>query len=550
MKIGILQINPTLGQVQENAAAILAAAAKAAAAGAELCVASELVLCGHPPSDLLLRDSFADLCGKTLQEMAVNLLAKGLPPVLLGAPVANPVAQGKRIHNSAVLLREGKVTVIGRKVLLPCEDALDDMRYFEPGVACGMLQYKGWRLAVTVGEDIWSDRTFWQGRRTFEQDPVAEFMSGGADGLINLTAIPYRIGGAAQHERMLGWTAVRYRVPLLCVNQVGGQDGLIYAGRSAFFNIFGTVTARAAAFAEDVLLVDLIQPGETPASDTLESEAELWQALVLGTRDFVRKCGFSKVVLGLSGGLDSSLVAAIAAEALGPDKVLGVLLPSPYTSEESITLAQALAKELGISTKTIPLGPLMQSFDEGLAPIFAGKALDVTEENIQSRIRSTLLMALSNKFGHMLLNTGNKSESAVGYCTLYGDSCGALCVIGDVYKTQAYALCRWLNKTRGREVIPARVLDRPPSAELRPGQVDQDSLPPYDVLDAILHDYIEENMDEDTLLQVGYEKATIDKVLSLIRKSEFKRCQAPPSLRVSSRAFGPGWHMPIARGAV
>ena len=548
MKIGILQINPSLGQVRENAAAVLAATAKAAAAGAELCVASELVLCGHPPSDLLLRESFMDLCGKTLQELAVSLLAKGLPPVLLGAPVANPVAQGKRIHNCAVLLRDGKVIVVGRKVLLPCEDALDDLRYFEPGVACGMLQYKGWRLAVTVGEDIWNDRTFWQGRRTYDQDPVAEFMSGGADGLINLTAIPYRIGGAAQHERMLGWTAVRYRVPLLCVNQAGGHDGLIYAGRSAFFNIFGTVTARAAAFAEDILLVDLIQPGETPVNNALEGDAELWQALVLGTRDFVRKCGFSKVVLGLSGGLDSSLVAAIAAEALGPDKVLGVLLPSPYTSEESIALAHALAKELGISTKTIPLGPLMQSFDEGLAPVFAGKPQDVTEENIQSRIRGTLLMALSNKFGHMLLNTGNKSESAVGYCTLYGDSCGGLSVIGDVYKTQAYALCRWLNKTKGRNVIPLGVIDRPPSAELKPGQTDQDSLPPYELLDAILYDHIEQSMDEDTLVQVGYDAKTVARVLSLVSRAEFKRCQAPPSLRVSSRAFGSGWHMPIARG--
>jgi NAD+ synthetase len=328
---------------------------------------------------------------------------------------------------------------------------------------------------------------------------------------------------------------------------VGGHDGFIYDGRSVCVNSAGTVVGRAAAFAEDVLLVDLIKPGEKAVEDTLIKEADLWQALVTGTRDFVHKCGFSSVVLGLSGGLDSSLVAAIAVEALGPDKVLGVLLPSPYTREESITLAHELTEALGIKTVTIPLEPMMRSFETGLAPVFEGRPQDVTEENLQSRIRGTLLMSLANKFGHLLLNTGNKSESAMGYCTLYGDSCGALCVIGDVYKTQAYALCRWLNGSRGKRIIPEGTITRAPSAELRPGQVDQDSLPPYDVLDPILHDLIEMGMDEDSLNQVGYDKQALRTVLSMVRRAEFKRRQAPPALSVSSRAFGAGWHMPLAR---
>lgn len=547
MKIGLLQINPFSGDLQGNAAAVLAATRKAALREADLCIASELVLCGHPPTDLLLGESFIVACGNTLRNLAKILHSEALPPVLLGAPVANPVPQGKSIHNGAVLLRDGKVVVICRKVLLPSEGSREDMRYFEPGVACGMVQHKGWRLAVTIGEDIWNDRTFWHGRRTYETDPVAEFMNSGADALINLAALPFQIGGAYLHERMLGWSAVRYRVPLLCVNQIGGQDGLIYGGRSVCFNPLGAVTARAAAFEEDVLIADLVKPGDPLTSPASSENEDIWNALVLGIRDFVGRCGFSTVALGLSGGMDSALVAALAVDALGPKNVLGVLLPSPYTTQESVDAATALAVNLGITTHTVSIEPLMRAFESSLAPMFTGKERDVTEENLQSRIRGTILMAMSNKLGCLLLNTGNKSEAAMGYCTLYGDSCGALAVIGDLYKTQVYDLARWYNTREGCERIPSIIMTRAPSAELHPGQKDEDSLPPYDVLDKILYDHVEMNMGYDTLCEVGHDPEIVRRALHLLRVSEFKRHQSPPVLCVSQRAFGPGWRMSIAR---
>ena len=546
MKIGILQINPVIGDLAGNAAALVAATRKAAEQGVDLCVASELVLCADPPTDLLLGESFIVECGKTLQRMAETLRDENLPPLLLGAPVANPVPQGKSIHNGAMFLRDGKVIVICRKVLLPCEDNRDDMRYFEPGVACGMVQYKGWRLAVTIGEDIWNDRTFWHGRRTYEIDPVAEFMTTGADGLINLAALPFQIGGTYLHERMLGWSAVRYRVPLICVNQVGGQDGLVYKGQSVCFNASGAVTARAPAFGEAVLVVDLVKPGAALDAPVPSEDEDIWSALTLGIRDFIRKCGGKNVVLGLSGGIDSALVAALAVDALGPENVLGVLMPSPFTSRESIDVALKLADNLGVKTHTVPIEPMMRAYEGAFTDMFSGCDRDVTEDNLQARIRGDILMAVSNKFGHFLLNTGNKSEAAVGYSTLYGDSCGALAVIGDLYKTQVYALSRWYNNREGYDRIPAFIIDRPPSAELHPGQKDEDSLPPYDVLDKILYDHIEMRMGYDTLCEVGHDPATVLRVLGLLKGSEFKRHQSPPALSVSSRAFGAAWRMAIA----
>lgn len=546
MKIGLLQINPVMGDPRGNAAAVYAAVEKAAALGVDLCLAPELVLCGHPPTDLLLGESFIVECGKVLRELAEKLHAANLPSVLLGAPVANPVPQGKSIHNGAILLRDGKVVVICRKVLLPCEGSLEDPRYFEPGVACGMVQFKGWRLAVTIGEDIWNDRTFWHGRRTYEVDPVAEFMNSGADGLINLTALPFQIGGTFLHERMLAWSAVRYRVPLLCVNQVGGQDGLVYGGGSVCFNAFGQITAKAAAFAEDLLVADLVKPADPKEIPTPSDDEDIWSALVLGLRDFVRKCGFSGVLLGLSGGMDSALVAALAVEALGPGNVHGVLMPSPFTSRESTDAAEALAANLGIATRSIPITPAMETMEAALAEAFTGTTRDVTEDNLQARIRGVILMSLSNKFGHLLLNTGNKSEAAVGYTTLYGDSCGALAVIGDLYKTQVYSLARWYNKRAGYDRIPRIIIERAPSAELHHNQKDEDSLPPYDILDKILYDHIEMGMGHDTLREVGHDPETVQRVLHLIETSEFKRRQTPPALGVSQRPFGTGWRMPVA----
>ena len=544
MKIGMLQINPIAGDLKGNVAKLLAAAREAASRGADMCIAPELALCAHPPSDLFLQESFIVSSGRALRELATMLHKQQLPPMLLGAPVANPVPQGKSIHNGAVFLCDGKVSVICRKVLLPSEDSREDVRYFEPGVACGMVQYKGWRLAVTIGEDIWNDRTFWHGRRTYEIDPVAEAMTSGADGLINLAALPFQIGGAYRHERMLGWSAVRYRVPLLCVNQVGGQDGLLYGGKSLCCNAYGSVTARAKAFAEDILLVDMVKPGEAIDAFAPSDEADIWAALTLGIHDFVHKCGFSRVLLGLSGGIDSALVAALAVDALGPENVLGVLLPSPYTSRESIESAEELAANLGIKTRTIPIEPVMLAFEGVLVDILSDKH-GVTRENIQSRIRGVILMSLSNTLGNLLLNTGNKSEVAVGYCTLYGDSCGALAVIGDLYKTQVYSLAHWYNEREGTDRIPRFILERAPSAELRPNQKDEDTLPPYAVLDKILYDHIEMRMGYDTLCEVGHSPEIVERVLSLLSVSEFKRHQVPPALCVSQRAFGSGWRMAI-----
>ena len=546
MKIGMLQINPIAGDLNGNTAALLAATRNAASMGADICIAPELALCAHPPSDMLLNESFINDCAHALQDMAKKLRDENLPPLLLGTPVANPVPQGKSIHNGAVFLRDGKVIVICRKVLLPCEGNREDMRYFEPGVACGIIQYKGWRLAVTIGEDVWNDRTFWHGRRTYEIDPVAEVMTSGADGLINLAALPFQIGGTYLHERMLGWAAVRYRVPLLCVNQAGGQDGLVYGGKSVCFNAYGGITARAASFAEDVLMVDLVKPGDVIEAAAPSDEADIWAALTLGLCDFVRKCGFKSVVLGLSGGIDSALVAALAAGALGPENVLGVLLPSPFTSRESIEVAEQLAANLGIATHTVPIEPMMRAYESALSPVFGSRERDVTEDNLQARIRGAVLMSISNKLGHMLLNTGNKSECAVGYSTLYGDSCGALGVIGDLYKGQVYALSRWFNDRKGFDCIPQFIIDRPPSAELHPDQKDEDSLPPYDVLDKILYDHIEMRMGVDTLCEVGHDPETVKRVLRLLTTAEFKRHQSPPVLCVSQRPFGGGWRMRVA----
>lgn len=548
MKIGMLQCNVMSNDVRHNARLILEAVRKAAAAGAEFCVSSELALSGCPASDQLLRENFAEYARTMLEEMAETLVNEKLPPLLVGAPVANPVPQGKPLHNSAVLLRDGRVMVISRKVLLPADGTHDDYRYFEPGVACGVVQYNGWRMGVCIGEDIWNDRGFWRERRQFDTDPVEEFMVGGADVLINLTAIPYYVGGQELHRRMLAWSASKYRVPVICVNQVGGQDSVIYPGGSMLLNSGGIVCRQAAAFAEDVLVADLDRDVKADYSVPQGSgpEADTARALELGVRDFVRKSGFSQVVLGLSGGIDSALVAALAVRALGRENVLGVLMPSPHSSEGSVRDSLALAANLGIETRTIPIAPAMRAYAEMLADSLAGAAPDTTEENIQARIRSNILMSFSNKFGYMLMNTGNKSEAAVGYATLYGDLSGALCVIGDLYKFQVYELANHLNREAGREVIPQAIIDKEPSAELRPGQKDSDSLPPYDLLDEILQAYIDRGLDYANLVDHGFDAETVKMVLRLLRRANFKRQQAPPALYVSRHAFGQCGYMPIA----
>lgn len=544
MKIALLQIDSIVGDVIGNAARIAAAVRSAAALGAELCVTPELALCGYPPRDLLLQDDFVPACRRMLEKLAAELA--DLPPVLVGAPVANPSPVGNPMHNCAVLLQAGRVTVATRKVLLPNYDVFDERRYFESGVGCGVVTINGWRLGVTVCEDVWNDKTFWQEHRHYENDPVAELMAGGADAILNLSASPFTLGKQAMRERMLSRVAFRYRVFVLYANQVGGNDDLVFAGKSIALDPTGALVARGKAFEEDIVIVDIAQGTGSIAEDPPSEEEQIWRALVLGTRDYARKCGFSGAVLGLSGGIDSALVAAVAAQALGSANVLGILLPSPYSSAGSITDAEAVAGNLGIALQCVPIGSLMESFNSALAPAFEGLEQDVTEENIQSRIRGNILMAFSNKFGRLLLTTGNKSELSVGYCTIYGDMAGGLGVIADVPKTLVYRVARWLNGQRGQDIIPEAILSKAPSAELRPDQKDSDSLPAYDVLDAILERLVEQRRSPAEIVAEGYDAGTVQQVLRLVCHSEFKRRQAAPGIKVTDRAFGTGWRMPVA----
>ncbi|BFR48460.1 NAD+ synthase [Nitratidesulfovibrio sp. HK-II] len=550
MNIALLQLNMVVGDVAGNAARIEAAVRDAAARGAGLCVTPELAICGYPPRDLLLRRDFVPGCRKALEALALRL--KDGPPVLVGAPVPNPTPVGNRLHNAAVLLHEGTVTVATRKVLLPTYDVFDERRYFEPGVNCGAVTVAGWRIGVTVCEDIWNDKTFWQEHRQYETDPVSDLALAGVDVIVNLSASPFTLGKQAVRERMLSRVASRYRVPVLYANQVGGNDDLLFAGKSVAFDAVGHLMARGRPFEEDTVLVDVAAGTGSICPDPAEPEAQVWHALVMGTRDYARKCGFTGAVLGLSGGVDSALVAAVAAEALGPGNVRVLLMPSPHSSEGSVTDALAVARNLGLSADavhTVPIGPLMDGFDAALAPVFGalGRTVrDVTEENIQSRIRGNLLMAVSNKSGAVLLTTGNKSELAVGYCTIYGDMAGGLAVIADVPKTLVYRVCRWRNAQAGFDLIPTAILDKAPSAELRPDQKDTDSLPPYDVLDAILERSVVHHMDRNAVVAEGFDPAVVDNVLRLVRISEFKRRQAAPGLKVTDRAFGTGWRMPVA----
>ena len=543
MKIGLLQINPTVGDLSGNAQLIADAAAVATRGGAELAVTPELALAGYLPRDLLLSPGFVHQCWNTLTKLATTLA--GGPPVLVGLPEPNASDEGRPLFNTAVLLRDGQLGPRFRKGLLPTYDVFDEDRYFEPFRGPQVLTIGNRRLGISICEDVWNDRDFWK-RRRYHFDPVQELVAAGADAIVNLSASPFSIGKPHLRDQMLGSMASKHERPVLYVNQVGGNDDLVFDGRSSAFDASGALVARGRAFASDVVIVDLDR--STPSAPVLErpAEAEIWDALVLGTRDYVRKCGFSSVVLGLSGGVDSALTAAIAAEAVGPDHVLGVLMPSPYSSKGSVDDSLDLARRLGIATLTLPIETAMKAMDQTLADAFRGTPRDVTEENIQARLRGNLLMALSNKKGSLLLTTGNKSELAVGYCTLYGDMSGGLAVIADVPKTMVYRVARWRNQTRPAAEIPEAILTKAPSAELRPNQTDQDSLPPYDVLDDILQRYIEHHEPIETIIAAGFDAATVRRVLGLVSRAEFKRKQAAPGLKVTDRAFGTGWRMPIA----
>ncbi|MFV0420787.1 NAD+ synthase [Oleidesulfovibrio sp.] len=544
MRIALLQLNSVVGDIAGNAKAIAEAVMDASGSGAELCVTPELAVCGYPPRDLLLMEDFVEACWSRLEALAQAL--KPCCPVLVGAPVVVPGDCSGTVRNGAVLLEDGKACVVGTKVLLPTYDVFDERRYFSPSEECGHIVVGDKRIGVTICEDIWNDKDYWGDSRRYAEDPVAALIAGGVDIIVNLSASPFTLGKQVKREAMLGAVAARAGAPVVYVNQVGGNDDLIFAGKSMVLNAQGKLAARAAGFAEQILIADVFAADGSIAPDAPEPEAQIWQALVLGTRDYAAKCGFRGAILGLSGGIDSALVACIAAEALGPENVLGVLMPSPYSSRGSVEDSEQLVRNLGIASYTVPIEQLMQQFDAALAEPFSGYVQDVTEENIQSRIRGNLVMAMSNKFGKVLLTTGNKSELAVGYCTIYGDMAGGLGVIADLPKTMVYAVCRWLNAREGRDVVPVEILEKAPSAELRPDQKDVDSLPEYDVLDDILERHIVGKQGVDSIVASGHERTTVERIIGLVRRAEFKRRQAPPGLKVTDRAFGSGWRMPVA----
>lgn len=543
MRIALLQINPTVGDFAGNARLIADAARTARTSGADLAVTPELALVGYLPRDLLLNEEFVSRAWDELATLA-GALADG-PPTLVGLPEPNEADQGRPLFNTAALLRGGRVEHRFRKSLLPTYDVFDEDRYFEPFRGPQVLELNGTPLGVSICEDVWNDRDFWK-RRRYHHDPIEELVSAGARVIVNMSASPFVAGKHRFREQMLGSMAQRHGVPVAYVNQFGGNDDLVFDGRSCVFDGRGAVIARGRSFDADVVVCDLSHATPLAPADDGDIESEIWRALVLGTRDYARKCGFTQCLLGLSGGIDSALTAAIAVEAFGPTRVLGVLMPSPFSSRGSIDDSRQLAANLGIQTLTLPIAPAMTAIEETLRSAFAGTARDVTEENIQARIRGNLLMALSNKRHALLLTTGNKSELAVGYCTLYGDMSGGLGVIADVPKTMVYRVARWLNATRGSAVIPEPILTKAPSAELRPDQTDQDSLPPYDVLDEILQRYIERHEPIDAIIPAGFAPETVRRVITLVRTAEFKRKQAAPGLKVTDRAFGTGWRMPIA----
>jgi NAD+ synthase (glutamine-hydrolysing) len=542
LRVALLQINPTAGDLRGNSALIVRAVRAAQSQGADLAVTPELALMGYLPRDLLMNRGFVERSCLALADIATEL--RDAPPLLVGVATPNPAEIGRPLFNSAVLINNGAPGSAFHKTLLPTYDVFDEDRYFEPAHGPQVLAWNGRRLGISICEDVWNDRDFWK-RRRYHEDPIEVLAQAGVDAILNLSASPFTAGKQELRERMLGQMARRHCLPLAYVNQVGGNDDLIFDGRSCAFDAQGRLLARAKGFEDDVLLVDFNASAGRIAPDDFIPESEIWRALVLGVRDYARKTGFRQVLLGLSGGIDSGLTAAIAADAMGPENVLGVMMPSIYSSQGSVDDSAELARNLGIRTLTLPIGGIMSDYDAALRDAFEGHAADVTEENIQSRIRGNLLMALSNKFGSLLLTTGNKSELAVGYCTLYGDMNGGLAVIADLPKMMVYRVARWRNLRKPD--IPEAILSKAPSAELRPDQTDQDSLPPYELLDRILELHVEQSQSAEEIIAQGFDEATVRKVLKLVRTAEFKRKQAAPVLKVTSRAFGTGWRMPIVR---
>jgi NAD+ synthase (glutamine-hydrolysing) len=544
VKIALGQINPTVGDFSGNAAKIIHFAERARSAGAGLILFPELAVSGYPPYDLVERPSFVARSRATVERIAVA--TTGIA-VICGMVTPADAESGKKVMNSAALLREGRVDFIQSKMLLPTYDVFDEMRNFAPARSQQLFSFCGKQMALTICEDAWNDKRFWN-RRLYGIDPVEELVRAGGNFVLNISASPFWLGKRELRRDMLAAIAQNQKVPVVMVNQVGGNDSLVFDGSSLVIAPDGQVIAQGKSFEEDLIYFDSQTLTGDMHPQVEGEEASAYEALVLGTRDYVHKCGFKRAIIGLSGGIDSAITASIAADALGPENLIGVGMPGPYSSAGSIEDARELANNLKIRFELLSINEINAAARRTLAPVFAGMAEDVTEENIQSRARGLLLMALSNKFGALVLSTGNKSELAVGYCTLYGDMVGGLAVISDVPKTLVYRMSAYVNSTR--RVIPEATMKKPPSAELRPDQKDSDSLPPYEVLDAILEDFVEESSSAEQIARAhNFDPELVHRVIRMVERSEYKRQQAAPGIKISAKAFGYGRRFPIAAKA-
>jgi NAD+ synthase (glutamine-hydrolysing) len=554
MRLGLAQLNPIVGDLAGNRRRILEAYRACVAQGAELVLFPELAVCGYPPRDLLFKRRFVPDVEESLAEIAA---ATGEVPLLIGTVERNPTGLGRPFHNSAAFCAGGKVVAMARKCLLPTYDVFDEDRYFEPATSPAVVEYRGRKLGITICEDIWTHPMLSTRRLYSGAMPLDQLAAQGCDVMLNLSASPWHHDKENIRQTLVSDSAKSLGCPVAYVNAVGGNDELIFDGRSLVCDARGEIVAGLAAFAEEVRVVDIplrrepvaartaAVPGALHPTFAQDEMKDTFEALVLGLRDYAHKSGFKRALIALSGGIDSALVAVIAAAALGRENIVGVSLPSSISSQHSRDDARILAENLGIRFETIAIAEAVAATEHSLQPLFAGRPRDVAEENIQARIRGVLMMALSNKFGSLLLTTGNKSEVAVGYCTLYGDMCGGLAVISDVFKTQVYALSRWIN--REKEIIPSNTIEKPPSAELRPGQTDQDSLPPYDMLDAILQGYVEQGLSRRDLVAQGFAESVVNDVVRKVDLNEYKRKQAAPGLKITPLAFGVGRRIPIVQ---
>jgi len=554
MKICLAQINPTVGAFKQNARKICRFINTAKKKGADLIVFPEMSIVGYPPKDLLELSGFVDSNLKALEEVKNNVTGIS---AIVGFVDRNVAQRGKNLYNAAAYINNKKIVSRHYKSLLPTYDVFDEDRYFEPKHSIFLAKISGRKFGISICEDAWGANVIWQGK-IHHKDPVKSMIRLGAEIIINISASPFTIGKQDVRLKMLANHAKRHNVPIIFVNQIGGNDDLVFDGNSLAIDKKGIIVERALSFEEDLLMVEYRDSDikawrgkPKPAKRRTQSSAgedeieSVYKALVLGTRDYVRKCGFKKAVIGLSGGIDSAVTAVIAARALGKGKVLGVTMPSGFSSKGSVEDSKVLAERLGIDFEIIPIKSVYNAYTKTLSGMFGGLPFDVTEENLQARIRGKILMAISNKYGYLVLTTGNKSELAVGYCTLYGDMCGGLAVISDIPKTMVYDIAEYIN--RRKEIIPIDTIEKPPSAELRPDQKDQDSLPPYDILDGVLRAYVEESKDIDDIVRIGFSETLVKNIIKKVDRNEYKRKQAAPGLKVTSKAFGTGRRMPLAQ---